>query len=331
MAEAAGIFLPRLFELIQLSMAFLFLACPANVKNIRQIPYLLYTASCFILLFLTENSIIFQLLIFIFLLMLFGISAAKLPVKTAFLLSFLAVEIQVLCNGITESVTGALTPFFLGLPFRASGLLLVSAGGLLSVLLTFLCLTITYRFLFQIRSRLYGTGALLCPLALIFLANQYIHMVFYGNNLFQLQIFLFSWKTHFGLTALRALGTVSVLSLICLYLNLNLNLNLHIKYSALERQYRLQKQYVEESRQRYELTRGLRHDMRNHLLILQSLLEHRHFEQAAAYIGDLDIHSQRLSFPFRTGRPVLDVLLENKAALAEQKGISINCMLNIPI
>ena len=52
------------------------------------------------------------------------------------------------------------------------------------------------------------------------------------------------------------------------------------------------------------------------------LLENADYEKAKAYIEEMDIVTANLSFPFQTGNAVLDVLLENKAALAANKGIT---------
>lgn len=44
----------------------------------------------------------------------------------------------------------------------------------------------------------------------------------------------------------------------------------------------------------------------------------------------MDIVTANLSFPFQTGNAVLDVLLENKAALAANKGITVSSTLKVP-
>ena len=70
--------------------------------------------------------------------------------------------------------------------------------------------------------------------------------------------------------------------------------------------------------------------MKNHVLIIKGLLENADYEKAKAYIEEMDIVTANLSFPFQTGNAVLDVLLENKAALAANKGITVSSTLKVP-
>lgn len=56
---------------------------------------------------------------------------------------------------------------------------------------------------------------------------------------------------------------------------------------------------------------------------MKGLLERENLERARVYLEEMDTASARLSFSFHTGSPILDILLENKMALARNKGISV--------
>ena len=337
MGEALGSLLPCLFLLIHLFIIFRFFIRLAGIR--RRYPWqsLLFLASGCLLITLTRETLSLQPALIALLLLPYGIFAARAAVKTIALYALIAMETLVLCNGISDSAIGILAPFLYRPSLQSSGLLIMIIGGLLTTLLTLVCYGTILQFLspaadrtFPALPRSHGAGPALLPLAMVFLANQYVHNTFYGNILSSEQLPVYVSAGHGRLLAARTLGILSVLGVVYIYLELNQYFSLRFGLSVLRQQCLFQQQYVEEARQRYEQAKGLRHDMRNHLLVIQNLLEQQRFEAAAAYVGEMENRSARTAFPFRTGHPVLDILLEDKAALAAAKEISIDSTLHIP-
>lgn len=84
----------------------------------------------------------------------------------------------------------------------------------------------------------------------------------------------------------------------------------------------LEEQYVKMER--------LRHDMKNHILGLQGLLEHQEWEKADQYLQKMletgDLSGARET----TGNCAVDALLSQKKQRAEEKGISWECAVYLP-
>ncbi len=97
----------------------------------------------------------------------------------------------------------------------------------------------------------------------------------------------------------------------------------------LEQQKKNQETYVKEALERYEQTRSFRHDIKNHLLVVRELLKDDP-NAAKGYLEKLDDMSDTRSFPVQTGNSAADALLGSKLAIAEGKGIHVDCDLYIP-
>lgn len=102
------------------------------------------------------------------------------------------------------------------------------------------------------------------------------------------------------------------------------------KLALLEQQARAQENYVREARSRYERTKSFRHDIQSHLQVLEGLLKKGNTSEAGAYLEKLAEASGTLSFPCVTGNPVVDTLLGSKLGLAREKGIAVDCAVQIP-
>lgn len=102
------------------------------------------------------------------------------------------------------------------------------------------------------------------------------------------------------------------------------------KISILEVYTDLQKQYIEESKQKYDKTKSFRHDTNNHLTILNGLLEKNQNQKAKDYLGRLVSENTAISMKYSTGNPVIDVLFMEKFAFCEEQGFKVTCDTKIP-
>ena len=273
-------------------------------------------------------TILLKIALLISVLFLFGVFVLKINGRLSLLYAVLILEVMQLCWGVTDSVTEILFPL---LPFRASvfyGYIFMAGGGLSALCLACVCYLIILKYLKQ-----KGTAQnqyvlmILIPLVLIFIVSGYIKYTVYGNVH---SFFPSPDRKHVQVFAVQILAVASIFSILYAYQRLTDSFSLRTKLSMLEQESHFQSQYVEEARLHYEETRSLQHDMKNHLLVIKGLLDKGEVEKAGTYIGELDVMTENISFFFQTNNPVLDILLENKLALADSRGISVSGSLKVP-
>lgn len=80
----------------------------------------------------------------------------------------------------------------------------------------------------------------------------------------------------------------------------------------------------------YGANAKLYHDMNNHLSVLYRLLEQEKYSQAMEYISSLSSPVRELASAVWTGIPLVDGILNTKAALAERKGIAMKINAEYP-
>ena len=81
---------------------------------------------------------------------------------------------------------------------------------------------------------------------------------------------------------------------------------------------------------RYEQTKSFRHDIKNHLSVLDGLLKSGKLEEGRGYLKRLETVSEALSFPYQTGNPVVDILLGEKLGLAKEIAAEVSLVLPKP-
>ena len=82
---------------------------------------------------------------------------------------------------------------------------------------------------------------------------------------------------------------------------------------------------LDEVKRRNERYLAFQHDIDNHLLVVQGLVQEKRYEEAEEYYGNLKVRSDSLAAGIHTGNLAADVLLKEKAGLAESKGIKVSC------
>ena len=98
-----------------------------------------------------------------------------------------------------------------------------------------------------------------------------------------------------------------------------------------EIQKRAERTYYDELDRKYEETRKIRHDMNNHLLALNLLVEKGDVDSAKAYIGEISEELDKTIMPVRTGSNVLDALIWQKIRQARTYNIEIQTEVLCPI
>lgn len=102
------------------------------------------------------------------------------------------------------------------------------------------------------------------------------------------------------------------------------------RLKLLKQQADSQELYVQEAAMRYKQTRAFRHDIKNHLAVLEKLLRGDQTEEAWRYLSQLKEAAEELSSGISTGNAAADALLCSKLGLARQEGVEVECRIRIP-
>lgn len=299
-------------------------------KNVNFAKILPFIALGFIISAVSVPSL-YILLLLIIMLILYGTIMLKADIKLCFLYAVLTVEVMQLCYGIFNSVSIILSSFLYHINPTALSYVFMILGSLLALCLSVLCyLTILKYMKHKENAQSQYVMMILIPLLMIFTVSGYINYTFYGNSITIEHTYNLPYRIHFQMLIIQTLGIISIFVILYSYQKLTDRFLISKKLSILEQQSYFQKQYVEEAEAHYKSTTSLRHDMKNHILIIKGLLENGDFEKAKTYIEEMNITASGLSFPFQTGNPVVNILLENKAALAAGNNITLNSSLAIP-
>lgn len=90
------------------------------------------------------------------------------------------------------------------------------------------------------------------------------------------------------------------------------------------------KKHIREIEMLYGDIRSLKHDMGNHVMILESLCQKNQQQEAVRYLSALKEEFDEVTSEVKSGNPVTDVIIEEKRKEALQKGISFSCNFSYP-
>lgn len=211
---------------------------------------------------------------------------------------------------------GTATAYFIAFLFPA-----------LSLALCFCCCRLAAK-RFYLRQGVSAPFSVFIPMFLLYAMGFYITNTVYGNVI-EIPLTVEPGK-HLELMALQALGLCAMFSTLNAYQKLCDGYIASSKLALLEQQAHMQKIYVDEAKQRYQATRAFRHDIKNHLSVLDGLLKAGETERAGAYLQKLEAITSELSFPFKTGIIAVDILLGSKLELARKNAIEVSCSVLFP-
>lgn len=182
-------------------------------------------------------------------------------------------------------------------------------------------------------SQMTNTGFLLFPVLFLFASELHIIQTSYTQASLDTLSFVFLLENvgrHTALLFLQILGLPALLCTLYAYRHLCRSLQAQAEMQSLAQAAQAQKIYVMEAKMRYEQTKAFRHDIKNHLSVLDGLLNSGKLEESKAYLQKLEAASDMLSFPYQTGNPVVDILLGEKLELANANGITTEVSLLLP-
>ncbi len=262
------------------------------------------------------------------LLILYGMSRLALRNRrsVSWTAAIFAVYISQLSFGVINSAEAMLFPNMVGKMLLYPLLLLAT---LIAFAICACCYVATLKFLSLSEDRQTPhVGLLLFPGLFFFAAELYILQTSY--RVLPAAVSLGEVGKHGALLLLQVLGLGALLCTLYAYQRLCHSLQTQAALQSLSQVAQTQKAYIAEAQMRYEQTRAFRHDIRNHLSVLDGLLSSGKLEESKAYLQKLKTVSASLSFPHQTGNPVVDILLREKLGLAKANGIAVEVSLLLP-
>ena len=240
--------------------------------------------------------------------------------------AILAVYISQLSFGIVNSVEVMLFPRMIGKPLLY---LLVLLATLTVFAICACCCGAVLKFLSLTEDRqMPYVGLLLFPGLFFFAAELYILQTSY--SILPASISLGEAGKHGALFVMQILGLAALLCTLYAYQHICHGFQTQAALRSLEQATQAQKNYIAEAQRRYEQTKAFRHDIANHLSVLDGLLNSKKLDESKAYLQKLKMASTSLSFPYQTGNPVVDILLSEKLGLAKEITAEVTLLLPRP-
>ena len=246
--------------------------------------------------------------------------------SVSWLAAVLACYISQLSFGIINSVEAALFPRFIGssLLYR----LLLAAQALFFALCAGCYYAVLKLLAWTEDSQTPYIGLLLFPGLFFFASELYILETAY--SFFAPIVSLEEVGKHSTLLLLQVMGLAALLCTLYAYRQLCQGFQVRAELQSLTQAAHEQKVYITEAQARYEQTKSFRHDIKNHLSVLDGLLRGGKLEEGREYLKRLETVSESLSFPYQTGNPVVDILLGEKLGLAKEIVAEVSLVLPKP-
>lgn len=99
---------------------------------------------------------------------------------------------------------------------------------------------------------------------------------------------------------------------------------------VMRQQMDLQYEYYLSSEKTYLESRKLWHDMKNHLMCIDSLISSKEYDEAIQYLDNIRGLAETLSYSVKTGNNILDIIINNKAVEAKKNNIDMSIKVNFP-
>lgn len=250
----------------------------------------------------------------------------KVSRPAALLAGTIAGYICQLSFGMMNSIESMIFPYFVG-DFALYLLLIIATAAAFAVCIG--CYALVLKFIsFQQAEQTPYLNLLLLPGLFFFTAELYILHMSYSQV--SVTLSLAETGKHAALLLLQMLGLGALLCTLYAYQRICAGFEAQKALLSLEQAAKAQKIYLSEAQMRYEQTKAFRHDIKNHLLILDGMLRKGQLEESRTYLQKLDAMSTALFFPYQTGNPVVDILLGEKLGLAAANHMKTNVSVVLP-
>lgn len=259
-----------------------------------------------------------------------GVMFFKIPPAVSLLGATITKLVSYLAIGTSASVIFLIAPFWIHAKFGWAVL------GIVQSFFTFMIIAILYQIIlkkFLWRGGLPNqySAVFFFPIFLIVIVEQYILNQVYGMTIvIEGDTITTPIADNWQILTIQLFAYFGLFSIMYACEKLSEDFSNRMRYQLLEQEIASQRDYVEESNLRYKQTQSFRHDVKQHLLVLNGLLERGEVRQAKDYLGKLEKIPEQFSFPCKTGNAVTDTLLSSKLSIASQYGIRAQCTVKIP-
>lgn len=252
--------------------------------------------------------------------------ALRARYSVSFLASTLAIYISQLSFGMISSIEAAIFPYFIG---KTLLYVLLIAATIAAFGICGCCYASVLKNLsFKGNAQTPYIGLLLLPGLFFFVAELYILHMSYSR--LPVTLSLAETGKHAGLLLIQGLGLIALLCTLYAYRRICSGFQAQSALASLTQAAETQRTYISEAQTRYEQTKAFRHDIKNHLSVLDGLLDKGQIEESRSYLDKLKAASASLSFPCQTGNPVVDILLGEKMGIAQAGGIHVEASVILP-
>lgn len=275
-----------------------------------------------------NSALVSKLAIAVPMLILYAMNRVILKVSrpAALLAGTIADYICQLSFGMVNSIESVIFPYFVG---SWALYFLLIAATVASFAICLGCYALVLKFIsLKEAQQTPHLNLLLLPGLFFFMAELYILHMSYRQV--SVTLSLAETGKHAVLLLLQALGLGALLCTLYAYQRICAGFQAQTALLSLEQAAKAQKIYLSEAQMRYEQTKAFRHDIKNHLLILDGMLRKGQLEESRAYLQKLDAMSTALFFPYQTGNPVVDILLGEKLGMAAVNHIKTNVSVILP-
>lgn len=173
---------------------------------------------------------------------------------------------------------------------------------------------------------------LLITVPLSVMAGYISFTFFFESYLADMQCYI--QDVHLGYDWIKALyqlmSFAAIISSIILYQSIRKSHRQEKEEAVLEKQIESLKKHMEEVEVLYQNIRGLKHDMGNHVMILENLCQRGQPEEAVSYLSNLKEEFYEIAQEIKTGNIITDVIIMEKEKEAREKGIAFSCDFHYP-
>jgi len=154
------------------------------------------------------------------------------------------------------------------------------------------------------------------------------------SNVYLTDTKVYIWNVHSGYTFLRVIYQMvsfgAIMIAIVTYQKIKEKQREEKVNILLAEQIENTKQHIGEVEKLYDNIRALKHDMGNHISVLENLLMKNETKEVETYLTELKATWNESTAEIKTGNPVTDVILTQKQKAAEEKGIKFECKFIYP-
>lgn len=203
-----------------------------------------------------------------------------------------------------------------------------------AITLMFLVIKLFHQVYTNKREDILGKELLLLFATLLTVMIGYFTFNFFSNvYLEDMEVYI--WNAHPGYTFLRVLYQIvsfaAVLIAVVTYQKIKKNQREENVNLLLTEQIENTKQHIREVEKLYGDIRALKHDMGNHIAILENLFVKNEKEEFEKYLTELKAAYCVSIEGIKTGNPVTDVILKQKQKEAEENKIDFDCKFIYPV